>query len=75
VACLGLVWYSVKALLSRVPKDMMYLNFYFLYLLMVSFTTMEIYRGGVFAVEAIVLYLIDINRIEKKPKTPPELNP
>jgi hypothetical protein len=75
VACLGLVWYSVKALLSRVPKDMMYLNFYFLYLLMVSFTTMEIYRGGVFAVEAIVLYLIDINRIKKKPKTPPELNP
>ncbi len=66
VASIGLLWYSVKAIFTRVPLNMIYLNFYFLYLLMVSITTMEIYRTGVFAVEAIVLYLIDINRVENK---------
>ncbi len=66
VACFGIVWYTIKAIFTKVPPDMLYLNFYFLYLLLVSFTTMEIYRSGVFAVEAIVLYLIDTNRVEKK---------
>ncbi len=75
VATLGLLWYSVKAMLTRVPNEMIYLNFYFLYLLIVSFTTMEIYRTGVFAVEAIVLYLIDINRIKKKREADPALTP
>jgi hypothetical protein len=69
VACLGLLWYTIKAILSKVPADMLYVNFYFFYLLIVSFTTMEIYRSGVFAVEAIVLYLIDINRLENKLET------
>ena len=75
VATFGLLWFSVKAIISRVPKNMIYLNFYFLYLLIASFTTQEIYRTGVFAVEAIVLYLIDINRIEKKKEIDEALTP
>jgi hypothetical protein len=59
VALLGLLWYAIKAIFIKIPPGRFYLNFYFLYLLIVSFTTMEIYRTGIFAVEAIVLYLID----------------
>lgn len=68
IACFGIIWYTVKAIIIKVPPNMIYLNFYFIYLLLVSFTTMEIYRNGVFAVEAIVLYLIDITRNENKLK-------
>jgi hypothetical protein len=38
---------------------------YFAYLVLVSITTMEIYRNGIFVVEAIALYLIDLSRDEK----------
>jgi hypothetical protein len=69
IACFGILWYTLKAIFTKVPPEMVYLNFYFLYLLFVSFTTMEIYRNGVFAVEAIVLYLIDVNRIVNKLET------
>ncbi len=58
-ALIGLLWYSIKAIFTKVPSDMIYLNIYFAYLLLVSFTTMEIYRNGIFAVQALVLYLID----------------
>jgi hypothetical protein len=60
VALLGLLWYSIKAAFTRLKPDNLYLNFYFLYLLLVSIATMEIYRNGIFAVEAIVVYLIDL---------------
>ena len=60
VATLGLLWYTIKAIFSRLPGDMIYLSSYFLYLLIVSFTNEEIYRNGIFSVVAIGLYLIDI---------------
>lgn len=64
IALSGLLWYSIKAAFTRLKPDKLYLNIYFLYLLMVSFATMEIYRQGIFAVEAIVLYLIDLELSE-----------
>jgi hypothetical protein len=60
VALCGLLWYSLKAIFSKLPRNSLFLNIYFAYLVLVSFTTMEIYRGGIFAVEAIGLYLIDL---------------
>lgn len=65
IALSGLLWYTIKAIFIKLPKDKLYLNFYFLYLLIVSFTNEEIYRDGIFAVHAIGLYLIDLAANEK----------
>lgn len=59
VTILGLLWYTLRAIFIKLPRDRLYLNYYFAYLLIASFTTMEIFRPGIFAVEAIGLYLID----------------
>jgi hypothetical protein len=61
IAVFGLLWYTLKAIFIKLPRDKLYLNLYFLYLLIVSFTNEEIYRDGIFAVHAIGLYLIDIS--------------
>jgi hypothetical protein len=60
IAVLGILWYTIKSIFTRLPKDSIYLNCYFLYLLIVSFTNEEIYRDGIFTVQAIGLYLIDL---------------
>lgn len=65
IALSGLLWYTVKAIFIKLPRDKLYLNFYFLYLLIVSFTNQEIYSDGIFTVQAIGLYLIDISVNEK----------
>jgi hypothetical protein len=61
----GLLWYTLKAIFMKLPRDRLYLSLYFLYLLIVSFTNEEIYRNGIFTVHAIALYLIDIAMSEK----------
>jgi hypothetical protein len=65
IATLGLLWYSLKAISIKLPRDRLYLNLYFLYLIIVSFTNEEIFRDGIFTVQAIALYLIDISSVEK----------
>jgi hypothetical protein len=65
IATFGLLWYTLKAIFVRVPRDRFYLGSYFLYLFIVSFTNEEIYRNGIFTVHAIGLYLIDIAVAEK----------
>ncbi len=60
VTLVGLLWYTLKAIFTELPPDGFYLKAFFAYLLIVSFTTMEIFRPGIFAVEAIGLYLIDL---------------
>jgi hypothetical protein len=65
IALAGLMWYTFKGILVKMPRDKIYLNAYFLYLLLVSFTNEEIYRNGIFCVQAIALYLIDITLDEK----------
>jgi len=66
IALLGLLGYSLKGVFLKLPPDGLYLNMYFAYLIIVSVTTMEIYRPGIFVVQAIGLYLIDIARDEYK---------
>lgn len=59
IALAGMLWYTLKAIFIGLPRDRLYLNCYFLYLLMVSFTNNEIYIDGIFTVQAVGLYLID----------------
>ena len=66
IALLGLLWYTLKAIFIKLPREFYYLNFYFFYLLIVSFTNEEIFRDGIFAVHAIGLYLIDLAVRERK---------
>ncbi|MEI6047772.1 MAG: hypothetical protein WCS03_02650 [Bacteroidota bacterium] len=65
VALAGMLWYTFKAIFIKLPNDKQYLNFYFVFLLIVSFTTSEIFSSGVFTVVAIALYLIDMSVNEK----------
>jgi|GEM_PF-5370400 len=46
------------AIFKRLPRDSIYLNMFFLYLFLSSFTTAEAYRAGMFGVQMIALYLI-----------------
>ena len=59
IALLGLLIFTFKAIFSKLPPEGIYLSTYFGYLFIVSFTTMEIFRPGIFSVEAIGLYLLD----------------
>jgi hypothetical protein len=65
VATLGLLLYTLMGIFVRLPRDALYLNFYFLYLILTSLTNEEIYRDGIFSVVAIALYLIDLAMDEK----------
>jgi hypothetical protein len=64
-AVIGILWYTIKAIFTKLPRDWIYLNMYFLFLLVVSFTNEEIYRDGIFSVHALGLYLIDYALNEK----------
>jgi hypothetical protein len=65
VALIGLLWYTIKAIFKRTHPNQLYINFYFAFLLLVSITTREIYREGIFVVVAICLYLIDLSCLEE----------
>lgn len=68
-ALVGLLWYTIKAIFIKMPQDKLYLNLYFLFFLIVSFTTEQIYRPGMFSVHAVGLYLIDkVLEGQSKPK-------
>ena len=60
ITLLGMLWWALKAILSKLPRSMIYLSFYFLYLLFTAFTNEEMYRDGIFTVQAIALYLVDL---------------
>jgi hypothetical protein len=54
------------AIFSRLPKEHLYLNIFFFYLLISSVTTSESYRSGIFGVQMLALYLIAYIRFENK---------
>lgn len=60
IATLAILWYALKVILSKLPREAAYLSAYFFYLLLTSFTNEEIYRDGIFTVQAIALYLADM---------------
>jgi hypothetical protein len=59
IATFGILMYTLFGIFIKLPRDAIYLNAYFLYLLLTSLTNEEIYREGIFSVVAIALYLID----------------
>ncbi len=59
--------YSFKAYRLPLPNDYKYLGIWFIYLIAISFTTMEFYREGNFVVQALVLFLIE--KIYKEEKS------
>lgn len=64
VTLLGLLLFTLKAIFIKLPPDCLYLNIYFAYLLIISITTHYIYAYGIFGIEALALYLIDISKNE-----------
>lgn len=68
IALMGMLWWVLKAVFMKMPRDKFYLKFYFLYLLIVSFTNEEIFRNGIFTVQAIALYLIDFQGTDENNK-------
>jgi hypothetical protein len=65
IATLGLLIWVLRAIFIRLPRDWIYLSSYFLYLLVSSLTNEEIYRNGIFTVQAIALYLVDLGIKER----------
>jgi hypothetical protein len=63
---LAFIYIFAKAIFKRLPKDSIYLNVYFLYLIISSFTTAEIFRAGIFGAEMVGLYLVTYFAYENK---------
>ena len=60
ITTLALLWISFKAIFIKLPPEGIYLNVYFAFLLLATNITLDqMFRDGIFGVEAIVLYLID----------------
>lgn len=71
ITMIGLLWYIFKGTFIKLPPEGMYLNLYFAFLfLATNITTNQMYRRGIFGVEAIALYLIDLMRNEYEAKLP-----
>jgi hypothetical protein len=66
IGTLAFVYIFAKAIFKRLPKNSIYLNVYFFYLLISSFTTAEIFRTGIFGAEMVGLYLITYIAYENK---------
>jgi hypothetical protein len=54
------------AIFKKLPKDSLYLSVFFIYVLISSVTTAEIYRAGMFVVEAVGFYLITLIYFESR---------
>lgn len=69
ITTLGLLFWVFKGMFLKLPIDRLYLNIYFVYLLLASNIVMdEIFARGIFGIQAIALYLIDLSRREMKEK-------
>jgi hypothetical protein len=67
ITLLGLLAWVLIAIFIKLPKDRLYLNMYFAFLLISSNIVMdEIFAPGIFGIQAIALYLIDDARKEMK---------
>lgn len=63
IATLGMLSWVIRGIFIKLPKDMLYLNIYFAYLLLVSNVVMdEIFAPGIFGIQALALYLIDLSK-------------
>lgn len=64
-AVLCIVWYCLLAFLTPTRESSSYLCYFFLFLLLASIMTREIYRQGAFPIQGVVLYLIAKQRVKK----------
>lgn len=55
---LCIVYYLIRGILLQVPKKYLYINAWFLYLLIVSITDPEMYQHYSFLVQSILLYIL-----------------
>lgn len=60
LSLVAMIWYPIRAFLTRMPNDKLYLSVWFGYLLACAFTSAEFVRQGCFLVQGIALYLITI---------------
>ena len=57
-AVLCIVWYALKAFFTPVKPEKSYLCYWFLFMILCSIVTREIYRIGAFPIQGVILYLI-----------------
>lgn len=66
---LCLIWYSLVAYkISRKDPNIHYIGLWFLFLIIVGTFNREFYRFGIFAIQALALYIIDIKIGESNQK-------
>ncbi|RZF58945.1 hypothetical protein [Sphingobacterium corticibacterium] len=57
---LMMIWYSIMCVSKRVSVNNRFLGFWFLFLLLISFTTAEFFRSGNFVIQSVVFYYIEL---------------
>ena len=55
---LCIIYYLIRGILLKVPKEYSYINAWFLYLLIISLTDPEMYQHYSFMVQSILLYML-----------------
>lgn len=55
---LCIIYYLIRGILQQVPKQYLYINAWFLYLLIVSITDPEMYQHYSFLIQSILLYML-----------------
>lgn len=55
---LCIVYYLIRGILQQIPKQYLYINAWFLYLLIVSITDPEMYQHYSFLIQSILLYML-----------------
>lgn len=72
---LCILYYLIKGIFQRVPRQYIYINAWFLYLLIVSLTDPEMYQHFSFLIQSILLYILYLLKpsflslVSKKEKT------
>lgn len=66
---LCLIWYSIKAyMVSRRFYDIFYIGVWFLFLILAGTFNREFFRFGIFGIQALALYILDIRMLKVKYK-------
>lgn len=63
-----LIFIGIKAVMCRVTKEYLYISSFYIFLLLGSITTTELYREGAFVFHAIALYILELVTIRKNQK-------
>lgn len=64
ITCSVFIYIFIKGINTKVEIDSFYIKAFFIYLIISSFTTAEIYRAGMFGPICVALYLINKSYLE-----------